>query len=185
MKSPDLHQQARSSHINTIDMTPVVDMNAPLPRTADAYPPYAFDGDQVHDDAAEDNDTEDEDINYSEHTSAETRQLIADDDDIKSSAHVVIRPSERRHRTTAGHGRPRRFQSYSGGVTAAARQLRHHQRSASKLYSPLTVFTLTIVFLLFLYIPLFNTFHESSGMCKLNFRLYLRLLSLKKTKHIT
>lgn len=41
-------------------------------------------------------------------------------------------------------------------------------RRSRLLYSPWTVFTITILFFLLLYIPLF-TFRDTSGMCKLQF----------------
>lgn len=58
-----------------------------------------------------------------------------------------------------GRSRPKLLHSYA--PVSLGHVGRHR---SSKLYSPWTIFTLTIVFFLFLYIPLFTTFRESSGM---------------------
>lgn len=79
------------------------------------------------------------------------------------------------HRTTAGHGRPNTVHLYPSVAAAGstptmsgARQFGHRRRNTrhSKLYSPLAVLALTLLFLVLLYIPLFVTFRDSAGMCK-------------------
>lgn len=179
MQTPDELLQSSSASCATsssIMTLPLVSSDS-VKHPSDEFPTYESDGDMDDDEEEEDDD------DYPEPTStSETRHLIAAADDTRagnqrppthlddiSATASAVKPLERRHRTTAGHGRPRRMHAYASGSTGkvtTAGRLRRQQRSASKLYSPLTVFTLTIVFLLFLYIPLFNTFHESSGMCE-------------------
>lgn len=190
MQTPDaLHQQsssascsATSSTSNNMHLPPVSADSAEHHSDELPFPPYASDGDVGDDDDDDDVEEDDGDDDYDDaypepQSTSETRHLIAVADNARPPPHqdefstsgIAVHPLERRHRTTAGHGRPRRLHAYTNGgkaTASAGRQLRRHQRAASKLYSPLTVFTLTIVFLLFLYIPLFNTFRESSGMCE-------------------
>lgn len=66
-----------------------------------------------------------------------------------------------------------RFAKYtsSGGSLSVGLGPAIGGRRSRILYSPWMVFTITILFLLMLYIPLF-TFHDSSGMCKFTASIY-------------
>lgn len=107
----------------------------------------------------DDNDGDDDDVDNDGSFYTDRHQLI------QSANRTVLR-------STSGNGRPRHtaqsFAAYTsaGGIAGRIDGVQRSRQRSSKLYSPWTIFSLTLLFLLFLYIPLFNTFRESAGMCE-------------------